>query len=843
MVDREPSTDEEKGNISSPKHLNVPASPKHLKVPERAGDGGSISHSSSPVAFGQESSTYMKASAGRKTTRSNARLEPTDLNLEELAMKKHGIGFQQLKIEDQVNLIREGLTPKKFLINPNSLRMQKWGIVVLIALIYTALVTPFEVAYLTSELNALFVVNRFVDVVFLIDMCMQFFLKVEVNSRQGSTWIRDRKVLAMRYMKCWFWIDLVSILPFDILGIVDDSPTFAALKSVRIIRLLRLLKLVRIVKASRMLSQWQNYVAMKYSSIALLKLSVGLVCMAHWLACVWGLQGKMYSVGTQIECDTETQTVKEWHTDMGTEGVSWITALYHPDEGKTSPDNPCNPNHLYAASLHWSIMTITSIGYGDIVPVRFEEYLIECLCMLMGAITWAFIIGSACGVLSNLDPYKVQFESTMDSLNYMLEDQEFPYELRYRLREYFAQSQHMQRLQQYQKLKGQMSNTLKGEVALHTTQRWLRRVWYFSNCRRVFIIEVAQSLKPWLYATREVFPIGEVMYIVERGLCARGGNVLCVGHCWGEDMILESDTLRDRTPCVALTYCEVWSLTKVQLQAICARFPREKKRIRKATVTLAVIRGMIRLAEQVRIQKRIKQRKPKYDLADVALGGLVSKTRDLEQGVSGGWPATKDEADQGPPPPPAIEDVIGTDEGGCGGNYPAAELQNISERLRSLETYVAQLGRLVQAAAVENAHSESAPEPSPAAQPEVRRADASEGSLPPALIDDIADAVVRRLNSQASNVDSENTLMAWGRASMTHSGTTSFDGSKRPLKSLPHPWSLGLRRSFSRRKSQTRVAASDHGTTSKVGESDANVDGSNPTGSSSPTGDVHVVEM
>jgi hypothetical protein len=168
----------------------------------------------------------MKASAGanaRKSARANARLEPTDLNLEELSVKKHGIGFQQLSVVDQVELIREGLTPKKLLINPNSLRMQKWGIVVLVALIYTALVTPFEVAYLQSQFNALFIVNRFVDVVFLIDMCMQFFLKVEVHERQGVTWIRDRKVLAMRYMKCWFWIDLISILPFDILGIVDDS--------------------------------------------------------------------------------------------------------------------------------------------------------------------------------------------------------------------------------------------------------------------------------------------------------------------------------------------------------------------------------------------------------------------------------------------------------------------------------------------------------------------------------------------------------------------------------------------------------------------------------------------
>ena len=39
-----------------------------------------------------------------------------------------------------------------------------------------------------------------------------------------------------------------------------------------------------------------------------------------------------------------------------------------------TPANPCFPSHIYAAPLHWSTMSITSIGYGDVVPVRFEEY-------------------------------------------------------------------------------------------------------------------------------------------------------------------------------------------------------------------------------------------------------------------------------------------------------------------------------------------------------------------------------------------------------------------------------------------------------------------------------------
>ena len=32
-----------------------------------------------------------------------------------------------------------------------------------------------------------------------------------------------------------------------------------------------------------------------------------------------------------------------------------------------TPDNPCLSLHIYVASLHWSIMTITSIGYSDLL--------------------------------------------------------------------------------------------------------------------------------------------------------------------------------------------------------------------------------------------------------------------------------------------------------------------------------------------------------------------------------------------------------------------------------------------------------------------------------------------
>ena len=58
------------------------------------------------------------------------------------------------------------------------------------------------------------------------------------------------------------------------------------------------------------------------------------------------------------------------------------------------PDNACDPATVYVWALHWSVMSITSIGYGDISPTHDVEYVVCSVCMLGGGILWAYLIGS-----------------------------------------------------------------------------------------------------------------------------------------------------------------------------------------------------------------------------------------------------------------------------------------------------------------------------------------------------------------------------------------------------------------------------------------------------------------
>ena len=63
-------------------------------------------------------------------------------------------------------------------------------------LLFIALVTPFEVAFLPAAEapdEPLFVVNRLLDAVFIIDLCLQFFLMQPVSDAEhGVRWLDQR---------------------------------------------------------------------------------------------------------------------------------------------------------------------------------------------------------------------------------------------------------------------------------------------------------------------------------------------------------------------------------------------------------------------------------------------------------------------------------------------------------------------------------------------------------------------------------------------------------------------------------------------------------------------------
>ena len=170
-------------------------------------------------------------------------------------------------------------------LDPRSRFVRLWDCVLVIALMHTTFVTPFEVAFSShggvagvdgegaaasgatdmvgSGAEAVsFVVNRIIDAVFLMDVIISFFMPFRTSQVEGGTWVHDRKRIMQHYLLTWFVPDLCTCIPFDVIlsASVDGSDSNLN-QNLRMVRMVRVLKLVRIVRATRILKRWQDSVA------------------------------------------------------------------------------------------------------------------------------------------------------------------------------------------------------------------------------------------------------------------------------------------------------------------------------------------------------------------------------------------------------------------------------------------------------------------------------------------------------------------------------------------------------------------------------------------------------
>ena len=170
------------------------------------------------------------------------------------------------------------------LLDPRSKFVQYWDICSMVFLLYTAFVTPFEVCLgIKTELNLLFALNSVVNLFFLGDLVVNFVLPYQ----SATGFVRSHIKIAKRYLRSWFIIDVLSILPFDTMDATgafnDETPVDPTiLKSVRIIRLFRLLRLMRVLRASRIISRWENSIGLTSSFKSLVFYAVLLTMVLHW---------------------------------------------------------------------------------------------------------------------------------------------------------------------------------------------------------------------------------------------------------------------------------------------------------------------------------------------------------------------------------------------------------------------------------------------------------------------------------------------------------------------------------------------------------------------------------
>lgn len=131
------------------------------------------------------------------------------------------------------------------IISPDHLWKKVFDMCVLTCVLFSAVFTPIKLAFkngLDDEDNIYSPDEYIIDFVFLLDLILSFFTAFY---NETDILIMNFKMIALNYLKSWFLIDLLSILPINLF--LDNSHSYMS----KLARMAKISRLYRIVKLSK----------------------------------------------------------------------------------------------------------------------------------------------------------------------------------------------------------------------------------------------------------------------------------------------------------------------------------------------------------------------------------------------------------------------------------------------------------------------------------------------------------------------------------------------------------------------------------------------------------------
>jgi hypothetical protein len=137
------------------------------------------------------------------------------------------------------------------------------------------------------------------------------------------------------------------------------------------------------------------------------------IFVAHFLACFWYGVGALAASGDAPEV--------------------WYTA-YDPD---SSGGAERDTSELYLWSMYWALATLTTVGYGDIVPVNNLERAYSCFALLAGGLIFGFLISELGALIASLDRQAGMVEEKLDSVREYADSRSLTRQLTSKLKRHF----------------------------------------------------------------------------------------------------------------------------------------------------------------------------------------------------------------------------------------------------------------------------------------------------------------------------------------------------------------------------------------------------------------------
>lgn len=239
---------------------------------------------------------------------------------------------EEMQDEIQVGRVKLSVTScrsadlEPLVLGPNSALLALWDVVLVAAVLYTALISPWQFAFEPLDVSpAIVALNVVADVIFAAELVGRFCVAVPLES---GRWVAQRPDIARMYFRSTFARNLLCAVPFEALrgGLASHSRIARGLSVLRCIRLLRVGVVSDLAQKASFLSE---------NSFRIVKLLFVYFLIAHWTGCGY------YFLGSLEASDLTEDPFEQ----------PWILRSNFAN---------MRPTSFYITAVYWSMTTLVS---------------------------------------------------------------------------------------------------------------------------------------------------------------------------------------------------------------------------------------------------------------------------------------------------------------------------------------------------------------------------------------------------------------------------------------------------------------------------------------------------
>ena len=365
-----------------------------------------------------------------------------------------------------------------------------WDQLIFILILFTVSMTPIYLCLF--ENNQIFsLIEILIEIIFIIDFILNFF--TTFLDRQENK-VRKLRLIVENYVFSWFLFDLLILCPFDIISVFFPYNfiiftvqkyyiiKFTLFKWIKMFRLIKLFKIESTGKFISILVLNDNYRLNRVFKFVFLFL-----ILTHIASCFFIFIG--------------FTTLND---------LNWIHNANLLE---------CSKFDLYIASLYYMLVTIYSVGYGDILPINIWEKLAIIVFMFIGSMLYSYAVSSLSTIFSEKNKKYFEYKRKVSVLKSIDEENQLPSALYNKIKQNIKNDFKNNQNEKFEFIESLPSN-IRNDLILLIYQS-IKQQKFFNNQANDFLLFVLPFLKfHKILKTDVLISAGEIideMYFVLKG--------------------------------------------------------------------------------------------------------------------------------------------------------------------------------------------------------------------------------------------------------------------------------------------------------------------------------------